>query len=59
MIQAKILGFVLEHLFAKSKRMKKILDYFNKPNKNDKAIDEIKKEIAELKKNKADKNRVA
>ena len=54
-----MLGFVLEHLFAKSKRMKKILDYVNKPNKNDKAIDEIKKEIAELKKNKADKNRVA
>tara|TARA_R100000664_G_C2728891_1_gene120013 strand:- start:174 stop:353 length:180 start_codon:yes stop_codon:yes gene_type:complete len=59
MIQAKILGFVLEHLFRKSKRMKKILDYVNEPNKNDIAIEKLQKEVEKLKKTKADKNKVA
>ena len=45
MIQAKILGFVLEHLFRKSKRMKKILDYVNEPNSNDIAIEKLQKEL--------------
>jgi hypothetical protein len=59
MIQAKILGFVLEHLFRKSKRMKKILDYVNEPNNNDIAIEKLQKEVEKLKKTKADKNKVA
>ena len=59
MIQAKILGIVLEHLFRKSKRMKKILDYVNEPNKNDIAIEKLQKEVEKLKKTKADKNKVA
>jgi len=48
MIQAKILGFVLEHLFSKSKRMKNVLDYVNKPNKNDKDIAKLKKQVKGL-----------
>jgi len=59
MIQAKILEIVLEHLFRKSKRMKKVLDYVNEPNKNDKAIEKLQKEVEKLKKTKADKNKVA
>ena len=59
MIQGKILGFVLEHLFRKSKRMKKILDYVNEPNSNDIAIEKLQKEVEKLKKTKADKNKVA
>ena len=50
---------LLNHLFGKSKRMKALLDYVNEPNKNDKDIAKLKKEVERLKKTKADKNKVA
>ena len=39
---------LLEHLFGKSKRMKALLDYVNKPNKNDKDIAKLKKQVKAL-----------
>ena len=38
----------LEHLFGKSKRMKALLDYVNKDNKNDRAIAKLKKQVKGL-----------
>ena len=39
---------ILEHLFGKSKRMKALLDYVHKPNKNDKDIAKLKKQVKGL-----------
>ena len=38
----------LNHLFGKSKRMKALLDYVNKDNKNDRAIAKLKKQVKGL-----------
>ena len=38
----------IEHLFGKSKRMKALLDYVHKPNKNDKDIAKLKKQVKGL-----------
>ena len=44
----KLKSDLLEHLFGKSKRMKVLLDYVNKPNKNDKDIAKLKKQVKGL-----------
>ncbi len=44
----KLKSDLLEHLFGKSKRMKVVLDYINKPNKNDKDIAKLKKQVKGL-----------
>ena len=50
MIQGKIakyiLSKVLEHLFSKSKRFKKVLDYVHKENDADKRINELETDNA-------------
>ena len=38
----------LNHLLGKSKRMKALLDYVNKDNKNDRAIAKLKKQVKGL-----------
>ena len=38
----------LNHLFGKSKRMKALLDYVYKDNKNDRAIAKLKKQVKGL-----------
>ena len=43
----KLLPLILKEIFPK---LKPLEDYVNKPNKNDKAIAKLKKEVAELKK---------
>ena len=50
MLQGKIakyaLSKVLEHLFSKSKRFKKVLDYVHKENDADKRINELETDNA-------------
>ena len=50
MIQGKIAKYILskviEHLFSKSKRFKKVLDYVHKENDADKRINELETDNA-------------
>ena len=49
MIQRKILQMVLEHLFSKSKRFKKIYDYVHKPNNLDMDVISLQAQVKDLK----------